>query len=284
MMGSVLTRIQSILDKLSQSEQKIARYILDHPEEVTRISIHELAERTKTSGASVVRFCNSIQVEGFPQLKIQLSLDTAKPELPAYYDFEAGETMSSIIRKTVSNSVQALQDTAAALDSAAIEQIVAALRQAPAIYTYGIGASSVVADDIAQKWMRLGKTAFSFQDLHVLSVNIANAKPNSVFIGVSYSGMTKEVVHCTRLANDFGLTTVGISRYGKNDLSAAATCMLTTAHAPEALFRSGATSSRLAQLLAVDTLFFAYASSEYDATMKRLGDTSEAIRLLWEQS
>lgn len=284
MMGSILTQIQAIYDSLSQSEQKVARYILDHPEEVTNISIHDLAVKAETSGASVVRFCNSLQVDGFPQLKVRLSLDMAKHERPTYYDFDPNDTTDSIIKKTMSNSIQALQDTAEALDSNMVNQIAAAMAKAPAIYTYGIGASLVVAEDIAQKWMRLGKTAFAFHDLHVLAVNIANASSGSVFIGVSYSGKTKEVIQSVKLANEYDLVTVGISRYGEHELRNNATYMLNVAHAPEAVFRSAATSSRLAQLLAVDTLFFAYASTQHDETIRHLSDTSQAIRILREHS
>ncbi|SMG59540.1 MurR/RpiR family transcriptional regulator [Paenibacillus aquistagni] len=284
MTGSILTQIQAIYSTLSQSEQKVARYVLEHPEEAAIISIHDLADKAKTSGASVVRFCNSLQVGGFPQLKVRLSLDMAKDERPTYYDFDPNDTTHSIIKKTMSNSIQALQDTAEALDSSMVDQIVDAMAKAPAIYTYGIGASSVVADDIVQKWMRLGKTVFSFQDQHVLAVNIANAPKNSVFIGVSYSGKTKEVVQSLKLANTYGLTTVGISRYGEHEVGSHASCMLHVAHAPEAVFRSAATSSRLAQLLAVDTLFFAYASAQHDETLQHLKDTSQAIQLLREQS
>ncbi|WP_152396533.1 MurR/RpiR family transcriptional regulator [Paenibacillus guangzhouensis] len=284
MMGSILTQIQALYNKLPQSEQKVARYILDHPEEAATMSIHELAIRSETSGASVVRFCQSLHVDGFPQLKVRLSLDMAKNERPAYYDFDPSDQTDSIIKKTLSNSVQALQDTAASLDSQMIDHIVEAMAKAPAIYSFGIGASSVVAEDIAQKWMRLGKTAFAFHDLHVLAVNIANAPVGSVFIGVSYSGKTHEVVQSTKLANTYQLTTVGISHYGDHELAATAKYMLSIAHAPEAVFRSAATSSRLAQLLAVDTLFFAYASSQHDATIKQLTETSQAIRVLQQHS
>ncbi|WP_314587283.1 MurR/RpiR family transcriptional regulator [Paenibacillus terrigena] len=284
MMGSILTQIQALYNKLPQSEQKVARYILDHPEDAAKISIHELAVKSETSGSSVVRFCQSLHVDGFPQLKVRLSLDMAKNERPTYYDFDPSDETKSIIKKTLSNSVQALQDTATSLNSHTIDQIVEAMVQAPAIYSFGIGASSVVAEDIAQKWMRLGKTAFSFHDLHVLAVNIANAPPGSVFIGVSYSGKTNEVVQSTRLANKYKLTTVGIARYGDHELSATAKYMLSIAHAPEAVFRSAATSSRLAQLLAVDTLFFAYASLQHDATIKQLTETNQAIRILYQQS
>ncbi|MFD1137882.1 MurR/RpiR family transcriptional regulator [Paenibacillus urinalis] len=284
MMGSILTQIQAIYNSLSVSEQKVARYILDHPEEAAKISIHDLAEKAMTSSASVVRFCNTLQVEGFPQLKVRLSLDMAKHERPAYYDFEPNDTTDSIIKKTLSNSMQALQDTAVLLNSTIVNQIATAMAKAPAIYTYGIGASLVIAEDIAQKWMRLGKMAFAFQDQHVLAVSIGNAPPESVFIGVSYSGKTKEVVQSIKLANDYNLTTIGLSRYGDHELANHAKYMLNVAHAPEAVFRSAATSSRLAQLLAVDTLFFAYASTYHKETLQYLADTSQAIQVLRKHS
>ncbi|MBM7645970.1 DNA-binding MurR/RpiR family transcriptional regulator [Scopulibacillus daqui] len=275
--SSITSQIKAALPDLPESEQKVAEYIRHHPKEVIKMSIHETAKKAGTSSAAIVRFCRSMGLDGFPDLKMRLSIELAKPRQPGYLDIEANEEVESIIEKVMSNTLQTLQITAGHLDSQAIKRTIDVLRQASVIYVYGVGASYIVAEDVAQKWKRLGKSIFAVSDCHVLSMNFAASPPNAVFFGISYSGNTPEVIHLTELANEYGLTTIGLSRFGNNKLSQTADIIINTARAPEAELRSAATTSRFAQLLVIDVLFFAYASSQYDFTVNQLAKTREAV-------
>ena len=53
---SIMTQLEFELE-FSQSEKQIAKYILNHGEEVLSMSVKELAKETYTSPATIVRFC-----------------------------------------------------------------------------------------------------------------------------------------------------------------------------------------------------------------------------------
>lgn len=278
--GSILTQMEAVLGRLPESERKAALYILAASTEVSGLSIHTLADKAGTSAAAITRLCRSLGLTGFPDLKIRLSVDNAKTQKPGYYDIEQGETIQNIIQKTLSNSVQAIQDTMLHLQPQLIEQVVDSFRKAPVIHMYGVGASAIVAADAAQKWLRLGKQAFALQDEHLIAAALASAPPGTLFMGVSYSGNTKEVLQLFRVAQKYGVRTIGLSRFGNHKVSELADLMLYTPQAPEATLRSGAYGSRLAQLVVVDILFFAYASTQYEETIVKLGQTHEATAFL----
>lgn len=280
MTGSIVVQMKSMLTQLPESERKAASYMLDEPEEVSKLSIHALAEKAGTSAAAITRLCRSLGLTGFPDLKVRLSVDNAKPQMPGYYDIEPEETVPNVIRKTVSNSLQAIQDTVLHVQPEMIEQVVRSFDEASVIYMYGVGASAIVAADAAQKWLRLGKQAFALQDEHVIAAALASAPPQALFMGVSYSGNTREVVQLFRVAKQYGVRSIGLSRFGSHKISELADMMLYTPLAPEATLRSGATSSRLAQLVVIDILFFAYASTQYEETIAKLGRTHQAISFL----
>ena len=67
-----------ILEKLKRmegfthQEQAVARYILDHVEEIQQMSTEELARVSYTSKATVVRLCKKLEVEGYQELKLKL--------------------------------------------------------------------------------------------------------------------------------------------------------------------------------------------------------------------
>lgn len=280
--GGILSRIQSMMSDLPVSEQKVASYILSSPKDAVAMSVHDVAEKSGTSSAAVVRFCRSIGLNGFPELKMQLSVSNAysRNHHTGYLDIESNEPVKSVIRKTINNSLQAIQDTEEHLDVQTIEQIVVSLQRAPAIFMYGVGASAIVAEDAAQKWLRLGKIAYFIPDRHLLAAALASAPKNAVFFGISYSGETTDLLELIRLAKEFGLQTIGLSKFGSNKLASLCDQMLYTSRAPEAELRSAATSSRLAQLLVVDILFLAYASSQYEATVEQLSASRNAVKRL----
>lgn len=69
--------------------------------------------------------------------------------------------------------VQTANDTAALLEEEIYDTACKLLDSAEAIYVYGVGASWPVAEDFAQKWLRLGKFVLAIQDTHVLATALS---------------------------------------------------------------------------------------------------------------
>ncbi|HIR27102.1 MAG TPA: hypothetical protein IAB84_03915 [Candidatus Choladousia intestinigallinarum] len=61
----VLDLIRSHLDEMFPAERKAAEYILEHPENTSRINITELAELSGSSDATVIRMCKRLGFTGF---------------------------------------------------------------------------------------------------------------------------------------------------------------------------------------------------------------------------
>lgn len=60
------------ISKLSGAELHIYNYVLSNPLEVTYCSIQELAQKTNTSTASILRFCHKSNCDGFSEYKLKL--------------------------------------------------------------------------------------------------------------------------------------------------------------------------------------------------------------------
>ncbi|MFD2878868.1 MurR/RpiR family transcriptional regulator [Paenibacillus rhizoplanae] len=155
------------------------------------------------------------------------------------------------------------------------------LQQAEVIYVYGIGASFIIAEDAAQKWLRLGKkmymlflTVIYWRQLWLRSQRTLSSG------GISYSGETGEVIQLTKRAKEHGIKTISLTRPGNNKLSQLADVSLFTSRAPEATLRSAATSSRFAQLFVLDIVFSVYASAQHDLTVEQLAKTRQMIEVL----
>lgn len=276
----MISQIELVLNELPESEKKVAEYILANAKEVMHMTIHDLATKAEASSAAVVRFCRSLGIEGFPALKIRLSAEIENTPHVGYFDVESNESVHSIIDKMLSNTILTFQNTASQLDAQSIEQAVSLLQQAEVIYVYGLGASFIIAEDAAQKWLRLGKNVYAISDRHLLAATMATKSENAVFWGISYSGETREVIQLLKRAKEQGIKTMSLTRPGNNKLAQLADVSLFTSRAPEAQLRSAATSSRFAQLFVLDIVFSAYASAQHDFTVEQLAKTRKMIEIL----
>lgn len=275
-----LMRINEMLPTLPPSEKKIAHYILEHPQEIISLTANELGKRSQTSGAAVIRLCKSLNLKGFSDLRIRVAGDLQKTDSAGFRDIEPNESFFSIIDKMTNNSIQTLRETAELLSIDELDRAVKMLREANRIHFIGVGASSMIAQDAEQKFLRINKTAYAFADMHMAATLVANAEKDDVVFGISFSGETQEVANIMQLAQENDVNTISLTKYGKWPVTERADVNLYTSATREPTFRSGATSSRMAQLQVIDILFMAVASQAYDDTVKHLAATKEAVNFL----
>jgi DNA-binding MurR/RpiR family transcriptional regulator len=277
-----LKMIQNMLEQLPASERKIAEYILENPRTVVNSTVSELGIQANTSGAAVIRLCKSLGLNGFQDLKVRIAGDLVKPVEQGYRDIEPGESYYSIVQKTTSNSIQSLRDSEEMINFEELEKAVQTLLKADQVHFFGIGASSIIALDAQQKFIRINKGATAFTDTHLVATLIANAKKDDVMFGISHSGETPEVIKVMTLAKERGVKTISLTKYGQSTVSSLADIKLFTSYSAEAPFRSAATSSRLAQLYIIDILFLSIATAQYEETVNYIDKTREAIRFIKE--
>ena len=278
-----LVILKEMVNSLPPSEMKIAQYIIDNPKESILLTALMLGEKSKTSSAAVIRLCKSLGFNGFQELKIRVAGDIQGKPIHGYRDIEPNEEYKDIIEKVTSNTIQTLKETIDIMSEKNLAKAVDTLINAKSIIFIGFGASYIAAKDAEQKFVRIDKNAQSFSDLHMAATSIANKGPNDVVVGISFSGATHGVAKLLELARQKKTTTISITKYGNSLVSNFSDIQLHTSAAREATFRSGATSSRIAQLHVIDILFMCLASNQYENTVKHLDETREAVSFLKEQ-
>lgn len=275
-----LVMLTEMLPSLPPSERKIAIYILDNPREAISLTAMELGKRSSTSGAAVIRLCKSLNLKGLQDLKMRVAGDLQKKTNQGFRDIEPNEPLLSIIDKMINNSIQTIRETAEMLYMDELEKAIEVLRDARNIHFIGVGASSVIAQDAQQKFLRIDCSAYAFPDMHIATTLVANATKEDVVVAISFNGETLEVARVLELAKKNNVRTISLTKYGSSLISKHADINLFTSATREPTFRSGATSSRIGQLQVIDILFMGVASSHYDETVKHLDETREAIDFL----
>ncbi|MDI6618385.1 MAG: MurR/RpiR family transcriptional regulator [Clostridiales bacterium] len=280
-MPGTLLKIKEVFNNLNKTEKRIAEYILENPDDIIHLSIGELAERCSTSQAAIVRFCKSIQYNGYKDFKIDITPDILalqKDDENKYTDIKPGDKLESIIENVCINNIKSIDDTLKILDYNEVERAVDAINKSRRIDFYGVGASGIIALDGQQKFMRIHKYCFAYTDSHLQITSAATLEKGDVAIIISYSGETKDIIESAKAAKESGATVISITKYGKSTLSELSNINLFLT-SPETSIRSGAMGSRIAQLNMIDIIFSAVASMEYKDIKKYLDKTHKATLL-----
>lgn len=282
-MNNVLLYIQNELKNFSKTEIQLAKYILKQPEKVINMSIKELSIKTGVSCATIVRFCKNIGIDGYSNFKIHLSSNIPSIKDKSYSEIEKNEDINLIIDKLELRLHYSVSGTKKLINKNILEECIDILHNASQIQTFGIGASSLVASDIYQKFVRLGLPITFNLDYHIATTSLSVAKEGTIFIGVSYSGNTKEILNLIKLAKKRNLKTVIITS-DSNSLCAKETdYVLLTEKSVEHTLRTAATISLITQLFVVDIIFFSYVSKYYDDIFENLKISKETLNTIRNQ-
>src|SRR6185437_3122667 len=137
------------------------------------------------------------------------------------------------------------------------------------------GASGFVALDLQMKLQRIGRPAFAWPDPHMAISSAALRGSGDVAIGLSHTGTTVDTIDALREARSHGATSAAVTNFPWSPITEVADFVLITA-ARETAFRSGATTSRIAQLTVVDCLFVTLAQQDLPGTRVALERTFAA--------
>ncbi|WP_276420507.1 MurR/RpiR family transcriptional regulator [Lactococcus garvieae] len=278
---NILLEIQTKLRELSPNESKVGKYVLAFPEAVINLSTQDIAKNSQVSPATVIRFVKSIGLEGVPQLKQQLSVWKASAQSETdFQELRPNEEIDSIKSKLKARINHMTELVNGHLNNERLAQTVDLIDDAELIFIFGIGASFLVAQDLAQKLNRIGKISICADNTHTMAVNLTNNNQKKLFIAVSDRGESREVLSMLDLAQAEKIETIAITGIESSSLAKRAEYPLISLSGENFEFRHAATVSMLAQLYLIDLLFYAYVSKNFDDARESVIRSLDIVRKL----
>lgn len=247
-------KLTMLLPELSNTERKVADYILGQPQEVIHLSITGLAANCGVSDATVVRLCKRMGMHGYQELKVNLAQDIVSPLERIHEAISENDTCAQVVEKVFQTTVQALQYTSRIVNPQQLEKAVNALDSARRVIIYGLGNSAAVTKDLQHKLLRLGIDAAAYDDNHLQRIVAAHVETGCVCVCISHSGSSMDVVDAAQMAKDNGALIISLTGVGKSPLSELADIRLDTA-SRETQYHILALSSRIAQYTLIDALY-----------------------------
>ena len=255
----IFTLIHSRYNSFTNTEKKVADYILDNIKDVIYMSITDLADACNVGESSVFRFCKTMDLKGYQEFKIVLahsiSLDDETPQLSSMITMQ--DTIEELASKALSSNVNALTETFNLLTEKDISNAVESMVQAERIHFFGVGTSLMTAMEAKNKFMRITNKTECSLDSHLQVMSAALMTERDVAILISYSGSTKDTIEVAKVAKERGAKIISITRFAKSPLTSFSDITLLCG-ANEGPLQGGSLSAKIAQLYLLDLLYFEY--------------------------
>lgn len=251
--AALMPLIQGMLPSLKRAQRRIAEAVLDDPEQFVSHSISELAADYGVSAGSIVIFCKSLGLKGFPALKIAIARELSEPVLLSGTTLHSQDGVPSILEEVFERHVESLRQTFKLNTTESFETAVKYLLKAKHIVLFSIGLSYPIAYSLYGRLRFIGLPAFIEFDTHLQLASAAEIKRGDVALAVSVAGSTRETVECLRLAKDRGATTICITNSIGSPLGEVADIPLYAAPSAVKYFQAPL-ASRVTQLVLADVL------------------------------
>lgn len=180
----------------TDTEKRIANYILNNLDSVSKLSITDLATATYTSHSAIVRLAHKLNYSGYKELKnalIKASLLIESQETQIDNNFPFGDESSdkevtTLLSDLMRNTVH---ETAAQLDLKTFSKICDCLLHSNKIMLYAQGDSQITARGFQNKLVKIDKTAIVSEEYREEAWNTTNLTPNDCALFISYGGRMK---------------------------------------------------------------------------------------------
>lgn len=172
---------QRILDRLnenyhlSENDQVIVTYLLEHLEEIPQLSSRELAKRTYTSATTIIRFIKKLGYKNYSDFKYHIVLMLKNMNLDNY-DIFSGEDILSISQKVSQLENDTIQKTKDSLNQKDLQDIVSSIESQKYVDIYANDTNSTICYYAAHIFSRLGIFVQVYKDTDLQINHALNIK------------------------------------------------------------------------------------------------------------
>ena len=261
---------------MSPAERRVARFFQAHREEVMISSAASLAEKAKTSDATVLRTSKALGFAGLDELRRALAAELRRDLTPTERLTrtlgEIGDDPSAALAATVDIHVKALDRLARDISPDEFGSAVARIAKAKRVLVFGIGPSSALAHYLAMQLARFGLDSGSLGATGLLFADdMRRLRPGDLVIILAYGRVYRELAALLDESHRLGLATILLT-----DTLAATLRRQVDQVLPVARGRSDMLSMHTATLGLIEALLVGVAATRPRETMASLAALNEA--------
>jgi RpiR family transcriptional regulator, carbohydrate utilization regulator len=244
---------------MSESSLRVARYIVENPQDVASMSIGELAKASGSSKTAVVRVSKLSGYQGYRGLRAALienrgvlrgaQLLGATSESGA----EGPGNLAHLARGVVKINIEVLQDTLTLLDEGTLLRAADSLLCAKHVFLVGFGTSAPVVQDAYQRFLMLRVPSSTCSDAQVLAEIVGNMGRDDLLFCISYSGASRDIIEAMKIAKQRKTRTMTLTSEPKSAAAELSETVLISAVRRTPL-SAETVATRVAQFVVIDII------------------------------
>lgn len=249
-----------LCDSMTPLESKIASYILNNKDAVTKLKIQELADTLFISKSAIHRFVKKIGFNGFNDLKVSIAKENAdllenNSYINVNYPFQAKDNPRQIAFKLLELYEKAIKDTFEYVDLDQIKAVSQLIDSADVIDVYTHAHNSNIAENFQDKMLTIGRSVNCPSSFYNQRLTVLASDQKHVAIILSYSGKATFILPIVKKLYEKGVKVIQIGKAGSNYYSQYVTYHLSISDSENNRDRMSQFSSHIAMQYIMDVLY-----------------------------
>ncbi|MEY8437796.1 MurR/RpiR family transcriptional regulator [Atopobiaceae bacterium 24-176] len=196
--------------ELTENERMIAGYVLDHPEEVARMSSRELARRTYTNPTAVLRFSRKLGFDNFNDFKVNIVSDLKRARMDGVR-VRPTDAPVAVCDKMAHLNARIVEETKRKLSMRTLRQVASLIEGAAAVDFFATDLNAAVASYATHILCLAGKLCCVLDTLDRSVYSALVAPADHVAFLVSKSGMDRTLLEVADVLKGRHVPTVAIT-------------------------------------------------------------------------
>jgi DNA-binding MurR/RpiR family transcriptional regulator len=197
-------RMQMLGNKLTDAERRVGEYFLRNSE-AAYLSITDVVSDSGMGYGTIIRFCRRLGCSGFQEFKVLLAQELSNVGCGCDSADEIAQYAEKI-RVEIAN-------TQKLLDRKIILQVCKAIMNAKITLIGAVAGSTSPASGFNYRLSRIGIHSNVISDGYNLAIRAAGLSKNDVFLAISYSGATKDILGAARIAESNNAVVISLTNF-----------------------------------------------------------------------
>lgn len=199
----ILKELKNFTDGTS-NEIDIKNYILEHPEDIEKMSARELGKATFTSAASVTRFCKKLGYKGYPEFRFkfmsELKFSTGKNN--ENIELVATENFVTIVRKVTEIQKRAIEETSESLSFEKLKKITKDIYNAEIVDFYAFDLNYYLTQYGCSQYFHARKKTNTYTATNMQAINALMSDEKHFAIFISHTGENGRLVEIAKILKE----------------------------------------------------------------------------------
>ncbi len=266
-------QIEEVILKYNDTRRAVGEFVLKEKSNLRHMSMNEVAKKTYTSKATLVRFAKTIGYSGWREfitafMEEVLYEERSRAEVDPNFPFQEQDSYESIANKIGVLQTESISDTINVLDINMLNQAVNILINAKTITLFCISPYIYLAEIFRRKMLSIGVIVEIANPLEArLSAQVLTESDCAILI--SYSGnneILEPISHISALKKR-GVKIIGITSVGDNYIRKNVDCVLTMSSRERLYSKISNFATEESVHFLLNVLFSCYFKQNYQANL-----------------